>query len=324
MIHGRFSRSLLQRIVFLAAGNLILLVAIGLLLKEGGSISNVLRRCGPDVAPVVLAGLGMSGIIFTGAIDLSIASVIAVSGTVFGLLVHRGVSPVICFAACFAVAWCLSGLNGYMVRGLKIPAIIVTLAGLPLYRGLALVMADLGIANFGGNISVHAEGYHVPGKIYAGWILAAVVLAAFLWESFAQTPRRWLALGNSEEACRLAGLSPDRVLQSAFSIGGIFLGMAALLYVTRVQAIEPARMALGFELQIIGAVILGGSNIFGGEGSYAGTVLGAFFLYFVSQLLTYAGASPYIQDAMTGAIIIAVIGMDCALHRRQKLLEELA
>ena len=154
--------------------------------------------------------------------------------------------------------------------------------------------------------------------------MAIVLVLAAVWELFAQSPRRWLALGNSEEACRLLGVSPGRVLQSAFCVGGLFLGLAALIYATRVQSIEPARMALGFELQVIGAVVLGGTNIFGGEGSYAGTVLGTFFLYLISELLIYAGVSPYYQECVTGGIIIAVIGLDCALHRKEKLLEELA
>jgi ribose/xylose/arabinose/galactoside ABC-type transport system permease subunit len=136
-------------------------------------------------------------------------------------------------------------------------------------------------------------------------------------------PRRWLALGSSEEACTLMGLRPERILQSAFAVSGLFLGLGSLLYVTRVQAIEPSRIALGFELQVIGAVVLGGANIFGGEGSYGGTILGAFFLYLISQVLTYAGASPYSQEAIAGAVIVLVIGMDCALHRRRKLIEEL-
>ena len=83
-------------------------------------------------------------------------------------------------------------------------------------------------------------------------------------------------------------------------------------------------MALGFELQVIGAVVLGGTNIFGGEGSYAGTVLGAFFLYFTAEVLIYAGVSPYFQEVIVGAVIIVVIGLDCGWHRRQKRLEELA
>jgi ribose/xylose/arabinose/galactoside ABC-type transport system permease subunit len=324
MMFARFSRAILQRLIFLLAGNLLLLAAICFLLKEGGSFSEVLVRAGPDVAPVILAGIGLTGIIFAGALDLSIASVIAMAGTVFGILTHRGANALACYAACFATAWVLSMLNGYLVRSLRISAIIITLAGLALYRGLALITADLAIPNFGGNISVHEEVYHGPGKVYAGWILLLALVAAGVWETFAQTPRRWLALGNSEDACRLMGLNPGRILQSAFFAGGLFLGLAALIYVTRIQAIEPSRIALGFELQVIGAVILGGTNIFGGEGSYAGTVLGAFFLYFVLQFLIYAGVNPYFQEVITGVIIIGVIGLDCALHRRRKLLEELA
>jgi len=324
MTHGRLPRPLRQRLLFLLAGNVLLLAAIALTMKQGGSFAEVLLRCGPNVAPVVLAGLGMTGIIYAGAIDLSIASIIVVAGTVFGVLVHRQAPPALCFIACAATAWGLSTFNGWLIRRLNIPAIIITLAGLALYRGLALILADVAIPGFGGSLSVPDDAYHSPGKAHAAWILLTALIAALTWEWFAQTPRRWLALGSSEEACRLAGLNPRAILQSAFTVGGLFLGLAALVYVTQIQFIEPARMALGFELQVIGAVILGGTNIFGGEGSYAGTVLGALFLYFTAQWMTYAGISPYFQEAVTGAIIIAVIGMDCALHRRRKLLEELA
>ena len=316
-------RSVAQRIVFLAVGNLLLLLMISLLLKEGGSFWSVLHRSGPDLAPVILAGLGMTGIILTGAIDLSIASCIAVAGTVFGILVHYGFAPGWCYLGCAGTAWALSTVNGELVRWLRIPAIIVTLAGLPLYRGVALIIADLAIPQFGGNISVQAEEYHAPGKAYAGVILVSVIFAALLWEAYARTPRQWRALGSSEEACRLMGLNPRRILQTAFLANGLFLGLAALVAVTRVQAIEPSRIALGFELQVIGAVVLGGTNIFGGEGSFLGTILGAFFLYFISQAMTYAGANPYSQDAIAGAVIVGVIGLDCALHRPRRVLEEL-
>jgi ribose/xylose/arabinose/galactoside ABC-type transport system permease subunit len=324
MTHGRLPRSLRQRLLFLLAGNAALLAAIALTMKQGASFAEVLARCGPNIAPGVLAGFGLTGIICAGAIDLSIASIIVMAGTVFGILVHRHWAPLPSFAACAATAWGLSACNGLLIRKLNLPAIIVTLAGLALYRGLALILADAVIPDFGGSLDVPLEAYHAPGKMFAGFILLAALLGALTWEWFARTPRHWLALGSSEEACRLAGLDPRAILQSAFSVGGVFLGLAALLYVTQVQFIEPARMALGFELQVIGAVILGGTNIFGGEGSYAGTALGALFLYFTAQWMTYAGISPYFQEAITGAILIAVIGADCALHRRRKLLEELA
>ncbi|MBI4658569.1 MAG: ABC transporter permease [Verrucomicrobia bacterium] len=320
----RYSRALVQRLLVLVAGNVLLLGVIWFLMKEGSSFSQVLLRAGPNVAPVAVAGLGMTGIIFAGAIDLSIASIIVVAATIFGILVSHGFPPWVCHFACVLGAWSLSMANGYWVRLLRVPSIIVTLAGLAFYRGVALIVADVGVPGFSGNISVQDESYHAPGKVYAGWILALMLLLAAAWELFAKSPRRWLALGNSEEACRLLGVHPGRVLQSAYCVGGLFLGVAALIFTTRVQAIEPARMALGFELQVIGAVVLGGTNIFGGEGSYAGTVLGAFFLYLILELLIYSGVSPYFQELMTGAIILAVIGLDCAWHRKDQWLAELA
>lgn len=303
---------------------MLLLVGIWLLLKEGSSFSLVLSRAGADVAPIALAGFALTGIIFTGAIDLSIASVMALAGTVFGILTMREFPPGVCFLGAMGTAWLVMSLNGILIAASRIPSIILTLAGLPFYRGVALILAEVAAPGFGGNISVHEEVYHLPGKEYAGWILLAGAIMALLWESFSKGSRSFLALGNSEEACRLMGLNPRKILVSAFSIGGLFFALSALVYVTRIQAVEPARMALGFELQVIAAVILGGTNIFGGEGSYLGTLLGTFLLYFVSQLLIYAGASAYLQEAITGGIILLIIGIDCALHRPRKLMEELS
>ena len=313
-----------RRLWFLAAGNLLLLATILALLKEGSSVRAVLARIGPDIAPITLAGYALTGIIFTGAIDLSIASIIVLAGTLFGCVVHRGFGPAGSFLVCAAAAWALMSLNGFVITRLGLPAIIVTLAGLPFYRGIALILADTFVPDFSGNISVLKDVYHAPGKYFGGVILLLATILAMLWEGFSKSSRLWLALGNSEEACHLMGLRPRKIMMNSFLVGGLFFAAATLVYVTRVQSIEPARMALGFELQVIAAVILGGSNIFGGEGSYLGTFLGALFLYLVSQLLIYAGANVYLQDAITGAIILIIIGLDCALHRKAKLMEELA
>lgn len=317
------SKPLKYRLLFLFVGNGLLLLLISVFLREGASFTQVLSQAGPDCAPIILAGLGMTGIILTGGIDLSIGSVIAVAGTVFGCLVYWEVPPLLCYLACGLTAWGLSTLNGALVRKLRLPAIIVTLAGLAFYRGVALMIADVAVPDFGGNLSVQDDAYHGPGKFHANSILLATLVMALVWEAFAETPRRWLALGNSPEACRLQGLAPGRILQSAFTVGGILLAVGALIEVTQVQTIEPARMTRGFELRVVGAVVLGGTNIFGGEGSFAGTVLGAFFLYFAQQLLIYAQVSPYLQEVLIGGAILLVIGADCTLNRRAKMLAEL-
>ena len=317
-------KSVQRRLAFLIAGNGLLLLVIWFSLKPGSSFTQVLARTPADIAPVTLAAFALTGIVFTGAIDLSIASLIALAGTLFGMAVKHGAGPGPAFALAWAVGWGGMAFNGWLVSRSRIPAIIITLAGLPFYRGMALMLADIGVPNFSGNISIPEEVYHAPGKSYAGLVLLGGIVAAVLWDNFSKQARLWRALGNSPEACNLIGLDPRRILYSAFWMSGIFLGLGTLIYVTRVQAVEPARMALGFELQAVAAVILGGTNIFGGEGSYVGTLLGALFLYLITQLLIYAGASAYLQDALSGAIILVVIGLDCALHRQAKYLEEIA
>lgn len=320
----RLGESVRRRIAYLLVGNGLLLAAIWLLLKDGSSFSGVLTRIGPEIAPVALAGFALTGIVFTGAVDLSIGAALALAGTVFGCLAQRDFHPVIAFLGCAVSAGGLMALNGWVIARWSFPAIILTLAALPFYRGVALILGDLLVPGFSGNISVPAEAYHTPGKEYAGLILLLGTVGAVLWECFGKTPRVWLALGNSREGCEWAGLRASGVMRSAFLAGGLFFAAAALVYVTRVQSIEPARMALGFELQVIAAVILGGTNIFGGEGSFLGTLLGALFLYLVSQVLVYAEATAYLQEAITGAIILGIIGLDCAWHRQAKLMEELA
>ena len=311
--------------MFLTVGNLLLLgyIWIYTLRTENASFTAELRQVGPNVTPTLLAGIGLTGIIFCGAIDLSIGGILVVAGTVFGILYHHQAPPFVCFIACCAVAWGLSYLNGHIIRWLRIPAIIVTLAGLTFYRGCALVLADYCIEDFGGQISILKQEYKTPGEAYATWILVFGLVAAMLLEINGKAPRTWLALGGSPKALRLKGLNEDRVLQSAFAVGGLFLGLGGLAYVTNLSTIEPSRMALGFELQVVGAVVLGGTNIFGGEGSLLGTALGATFLYLIGKAMIYVGISPYWRVAIQGAMIIGVIGLDCALHRSRRLLEEL-
>jgi ribose/xylose/arabinose/galactoside ABC-type transport system permease subunit len=322
---SRYPKSLRRRIAFLIVGDLLLLAFVlsfaarnpeSSVLREATSIAN-------NAAPVLLAGIGLTGIVYTGAIDLSIGAILAVAGTVFGICYTNGLGPLPSFAACFLTALMLSMFNGGVVRLLKIPAIIVTLAGLTFYRGMALILADSVVEDFGGQFSILNEAYRTPGRDYAGTILVIAVIAALAWELTGRLPRTWLAMGNSETACRLKGLEPGNILTSAFAAGGCFLGLAAVTFVTNLQTIEPSRIARNFELDVIGGVVLGGTNIFGGEGSFLGTLLGGLFLYLVGQTMIYAGVSEYWRIAVQGAVILTVIGIDCLLHKKHKRLGEL-
>jgi ribose/xylose/arabinose/galactoside ABC-type transport system permease subunit len=320
----RMPKSVRRRIVFLVAADLLLLGFIwSKAAASGASFADEAGRMAPNVAPMILAALGQTGIICCGALDLSVGSILAVAGTVFGVLHARGVDPAGCFAACFLTAFGLSAYNGLLIRLLRLPAIIVTLAGLAFYRGAALFLAEVASNGFGEQFTLTDVVYHRPGQVYAGWILLAAIVVAIWGECFGKTPRTWLALGNSPAACRLSGLDPAKILFSAFVIGGILLGLASLLEVSNHITIEPARLGAGFELSVIAANVLGGTSIFGGQGSVLGTALGGLFLYLLGPAMLYAGVDEYWRTAVQGAAILAVIGIDCALSRRRKLMEEL-
>ena len=326
----RMSPALRWRLLFLTIGNLLLVgyLFAYTLRHPDTSFWKELSQFPAGAAPLLLAGLGLTGIIYSGGIDLSVGSMIVVSGTVFGIAIERGHAPGVCFAACSLVAVFLSCFNGWLIRFSGIPAIIVTLGMLKFYRGFAVLLAQWHDPDFNGQLTIPLDAevsYRAPGVEWAGWILLAGVAIALMWEAYGKQPRLWLAMGNSEEAARLKGLDPDRVKQSAFLAGGFFLGLAALVYVTKGLTIEPVRMAATppFELMVIGAVVLGGTNIFGGEGSYLGTLLGGCLLYFIEKAILYAGINPDWRMAIQGMLILTVISLDCVLHRKHKRMEEL-
>ena len=313
------------RIFVLIAGNLAVLsyLFVYSLSRKNVSFATELAQMGPNLAPLLLAGIGLTFVVTTGAIDLSIGGQIAMAGTVFGVLHTMGCSPLVCFVACWATPCLLSIANAVVISASGLPAIIVTLGGLTIYRGLSLILADVCISDFGGQFSIAEDRFHVPGRDLAAIIAVAAVSIAWFWETGGRWPRLWQAVGSSSEACRLGGLQPQRIAALAFLASGFFLGLCALTYVTNRLTIEPNRMALGFELEVIAAVVLGGANIFGGEGSVLGTVLGALFLYLVGQSMIYAGVSEYWRTAIQGAVILIVIGLDCGLKRAHQRQEEL-
>ncbi|QDU78936.1 Inner membrane ABC transporter permease protein YtfT [Polystyrenella longa] len=324
LIYRQSPPAVRQRILFLLFGNLVLLGYLFFAAQQReSSFWNELVDLGPNIAPQVLGAFALTGLIFCGAIDLSIGSIIAVAGSTFGILHYYEFSPAVCYAGCFSTAVAFSVLNGWLIRLLEVSPIILTLGGLTLYRGLALIIAHLTVPDFPEVFSIQDEAYQGPGKFYAGEILLVVMIGVLLWEAFGKLPRLWLAIGCSPVACERQGLNPARLRSLAFLVSGLFLGLAALTLVTNPQEIKPGQIAIGFELTVIGAVVLGGTNIFGGQGTYLGSALGACFLYLVSRSMIYLGVDVYWREAIEGAVIVSVIGIDCWLHRTEKLLEEL-
>jgi rhamnose transport system permease protein len=259
--------------------------------------------------PVLIIALGMTLIILTGHIDISVGSLFAVCAVISGVLAKAGLPmPLVVGAAC-AIGVLIGILNGSLVAFLRIPSIVVTLAMMIALR------EGLRWATQGAWIQDLPPSYQWLGlgpRVYPFVILAAVIglQAAFGWSlANLAAGRAVYAVGSSPGAARLAGLHVERVTVGVFAVAGALVGMAAVLNSVRFNQI-PSNTGLGLELKVIAAVVVGGTAISGGRGTVVGTLLGVILLSAIGPALTFLGVSAYWERAIHGVIILAAVAID--------------
>jgi len=266
-------------------------------------------------AIVGMAGLGMTMIILSGGIDLSVGSTVALTSvTVAALLKFQGwpAFP----AACGAVlAGGLCGLlNGVLVTQLRVVPFIVTLGTMLIFRGAAKGLADERTVIPGASMldSLLDVGSVLPSGVWLLAILAAVVALLLRYTRFG---RHLYATGSSEAAARLCGVPITRVKIQAYVLGGLFAGMAGLLQYSRLTMGDPTA-APGLELDVITAVVIGGGSLAGGEGSVIGTLIGALYMPTIRNGCSQTGWAPWKSEIAAGVIIIIAVATDRWRHRR--------
>ena len=259
--------------------------------------------------PVLLVALGMTLVIVTGEIDISVGSTFAVCGVVAGWLATSGVPvPLACAAGCLAGA-AAGALNGALVAYVRIPSIVVTLATMVAWRD------GLRWATGGAWVQDLPAAFQWLGLSQTSFPLAAAAITALLTAAFAwglrhlAAGRAIFATGSNPAAARLAGLDTAMVKVTAFTILGALTGLAAVLNAVRFNQI-PSNAGLGLEMKVIAAVVVGGASVTGGAGSITGTLLGVVLLAAIGPALTFLGVSAYWERAIQGAIILVAIGAD--------------
>jgi len=264
--------------------------------------------------PVLIVALGMTLIILTGEIDISVGSAFAISGVVAGLLAKAGLPmPLVAVSTCLVGA-VLGGLNGALVAYVRIPSIVVSLATMVALRD------GLRWATDGAWIQDLPANFQWLGLTQAAYPFVALATAAALTVALGgglrhlAAGRAVYATGSNREAARLAGLHTAFVTFAVFSLAGGLTGLAALLNSVRFNQI-PSNAGLGLELKVIAAVVVGGTAISGGRGSIAGTVLGVMLLGAIGPALTFLGVSAYWERAIQGAIILAAVAFDALRDR---------
>ncbi len=279
-----------------------------------------LRTVLVQTVTVGVAALGMTAVIISAGIDLSVGSLIALSSVVTAYFLNRGWPAA--WAACAGVAaGGLCGLaNGAMITGLRIVPFIATLGMLGIARGLAKWLAgeqkiDAPASWLGQYVLCK---YPTPSWLVLPpgvWLMLA--LAAGMAWMLRRTVfgRHIFALGSNEAAARLCGIRVNRTKIYIYALMGLFAGLSGVMQFCRLTVGDPTT-AVGAELEVIAAVVIGGGSLAGGEGSILGTLVGAFIMSVLRNGCNMTGAANYVQEIIIGAVIVLAVALDQLRHRR--------
>jgi ribose transport system permease protein len=268
------------------------------------NISNIIRQ----VSINGILAVGMTFVILTGGIDLSVGSVMAFTGTIMvGLMINMGMPPVAAVLLGIVLGAVLGYINGLFIAHARIPAIIVTLAMMEVARGAALLYTG------GYPLSGVSKSYAFIGRGYLfgvipmpAVIMIVVFIAAYIILNHLPIGRYIYAIGGNEEAVRLSGVKVKKIKIFVYLVSGVTAAISGLIMTSRLSSGQPMA-GEGYELDAIAAVVLGGTSIAGGRGHIFGTILGALLLGVLSNGLNLMGVSPYVQRVLKGAIIVAAI-----------------
>ncbi len=318
-------RAVLRRVgqfapVIFLAGLMIVFAVLEPRFLSSVNLFNVMRQ----ISITGLLAIGMTLVILTAGIDLSVGSLLALAGLAAAIVAKGGIESRFSVGAATEAAgygWGLAmlvavlvgiaggWLQGMAITRLKVPPFVVTLGGLSVFRGAALLIAG------GGPISGFDAAYVWWGQGRIGPVPAPVVvflafaILAHIILTYTRFGRHVYAVGGNIEAARLAGLPVQRILVLVYVIIGFFTGLAGFILSARLNSAE-AVAGIGYELTVIASVVIGGTSLFGGVGSVAGTVVGSVLIGVLINGLVLMNVSPYVQQIIIGVIIVLAVFFD--------------
>lgn len=294
----------------------ILLLAIGMTIykpKEFANVQNFLDILTSAALPAIVA-YGAMLIICAGGIDISVGAIMGLVGAIAALAANQGYHPALCLGLALVLGCVFSLANAATSLSARIHPIIVTLAGISIYRGIMRnVTGEREVTGLPDAYRAIAEGtlMGVPKLV---WYVLALTVVTHVLLRYTLTGRRVLALGNSQTASRLIGLSKTRLTLFVFGYSGVLVGLASVLHPAYYGSVQ-ANTGEGMELKAIAAAVIGGTNILGGRGSAIGTLLGAFLVAMLYNILILVQASPYWQQIFVGGLILFAVVLDALLQR---------
>jgi len=300
------------------------LVALVLICILMGSISDTflsernLFTTTRNFAFMAIVALGMTTVIVTGGIDLSVGSIMGLSGIMAGITLAAGYPVWAGLAACLLSAMAAGAVNGFLIAYLRMSPFVVTLGMLAIARSLALVISNNRMFyEFGPDqaLFIAIGGGSTFGVANPFWALIILTLV-FAWLYRYSTWGRYVfAIGGNSEAAKLSGVPVERVLMSVYVVSGLTAGIAAFLMVGWLGSVTNA-LGQTYELQVIAASVIGGANLMGGVGYAVGAPIGAALVEVIRNSLLLAGVDPYWQGTFLGAFIILAVLLEKVRGRR--------
>ena len=305
-------------------GPLIGLVAVYLFFALIGPDSftsiRTLETIARQTAIVGTAALGMTLVIILGGIDLSVGSIVAMTSVVVALVLNGDGGPAAAIVMAM-LAGALTGLtSGTLITRLKVAPFIVTLGMLLLVRGVAKGLAKeqkvdaplTWLVELLASLPPERSWMLVPPGV---WMLALLVLATAVVLRYTRLGAHIFSIGSNEKTARLCGVHVERVKVTVYILTGALAGLTGVLQFSRLTVGDPT-VAVGLELDVIAAVVIGGGSLSGGEGTVTGTLVGAFIMTVIRAGTSQMGLPNWVQEIVTGTIIVAAVAIDRWRHRR--------
>jgi ribose transport system permease protein len=278
------------------------------------NLMNVIRQ----FSMIAIISVGMTMVIITGGIDLSVGSIVALTGCVAAWLLLNGQPIPIAIVAGIVLGLGIGAVNGLLVVGVGLPPFIATLGTMGIARGLALVITKgYPIQPLPDAFLFWAQGYVGPIPVPV-IIMAVIMFLGHVFLSRTATGRYIYCIGSNAVAARLSGIKVGRILLFTYALSGAAAGVAAIILISRLSSAQ-ADNGTGWELDVIAATVIGGTSLAGGEGSVFGSLIGAAMMGMIRNALVLLRVSVYWQTVVIGLVIVAAVSLDVLRQRRRQM-----
>jgi ribose/xylose/arabinose/galactoside ABC-type transport system permease subunit len=307
--------------VFESYGQELVILGVIVLLFVGVGLYNPRFMSGTNLtsifvgnAYIAIAAIGMSLVIISGNIDVSVGSLIGVLATIAGTMAVNGYPVILCWLVPILVGMAINAGVGFLVAYVKIPSIVVTLGMLSILKGgLISVTGGAWISGMPPEFMIaQFRLFGIPSSVY---FMVALTLLAALWMKYSVFGRTIYAIGGNPEAARVSGIRMQPAVVGIFTLHGLFAGIAAILFATQLQVIQ-STVPPNLELTVITASVVGGVSILGGTGTVIGSTLAAILFAAIGSSLVFLNVSAYWLRAVQGLMILATVLADMARRRR--------